>query len=66
MKNIILNNNSKFQLMIYIVLEKLSKRKETQISYRKKENAIQISKIKFEMFNFDILCLFYHTNIFCC
>ena len=40
MKNNILNNNSKFQLMI--VLEKLSKRKETQISDRKKEKAIQI------------------------
>ena len=40
MKKSILNNNSKFQLMI--VLEKLSKRKETQISDRKKENAIQM------------------------
>ena len=42
MKNNILNNNSDFQLMIFTVLEKLSKLKETQISDRKKEIVIQI------------------------
>ena len=60
-----------------IYLEKLSKRKETQISDRKKEKPFKFDcyfKIKFEILfglcdltnNFVILCLFYHTNIFCC